>query len=376
MCYKGHFAVILSLSLFLSACSNGDQKKKKTIAEVPVLELTYTDTSLSHNYVADIQSLANVELRARVQGFMEKILIDEGQFVQKGQILFRISPKDYAVSLNKAKAAVAGAEADYNIARLEQERIATMVERKVIAPSEQELGKAKVAAAKAALSAAIANEEEARNKLSYTEVRAPFDGVVDRIPMKVGSLISEGTLLTSLSDNTSIYAYFSVSENEYLQHLKKAEGGRLSQERKACLILADGTPYECEGVIETQEGEFNAGTGSINFRAKFPNPKHLLKHGASGKVHLTSDIDHAVLVPQKSVFEIQDKSYVFLLDEHNKVSMHSFVPRARIEQYYIVKSGLSAGDRIVYEGIQNIRDGVEVKPLPVRAAQHHVAVQR
>lgn len=349
------------LSLSIAACGNKKETSQNKVQEYPVLKLSTTDTVLTHNYVADIQSVSNVEIRARVQGFMDKIYVDEGHTVKKGQLLFQISRNEYVTALNKAKAAVASARAEADIAELELERIRKMVERKVITPTELDLQKAKLAAAQAAIATARANQEEAQTKLMYTEVRAPFDGVIDRIPLKAGSLISEGVLLTTLSDNTDMYAYFSVSEHEYLQHLKKTDG-MLDSENKAGLILADGTTYSFDGKIETQEGEFNDNTGSINFRAKFPNPNSLLKHGASGKVHLLRNLKQAVLVPQKSVFEIQDKSYVFVLGKDNKVQMQSFVPQARVAQFYVVKSGLKAGDQIVYEGIQNVSDGAEIRP--------------
>jgi len=363
---KSTWPAFMLFSLLFAACGNKKQTNEKKVQEYPVLKLATTDTVLTHNYVADIQSVSNVEIRARVQGFMDKIYVDEGHAVKKGQLLFQISRTEFVTALNKAKAAVASARAEADITQLELERIRKMVERKVITPTELDLQKAKLAAAQAAIATAMANQDEATTRLTYTEVRAPFDGVIDRIPMKAGSLITEGTLLTTLSDNRDMYAYFSVSEHEYLQHLKKANGV-LDSENIAGLILADGTTYSSPGKIETQEGEFNDNTGSINFRARFPNPGHLLKHGSSGKVHLLRTLKQAVLVPQKSVFEIQDKSYVFVVGANNKVQMQSFVPQTRIAQFYVVKSGLKAGDRIVYEGIQSVSDGAEIRPRAMNA---------
>ena len=150
-----------------------------------------------------------------------------------------------------------------------------------------------------------------------------------------------------------------VSENEYLQ---KAINETSRENKAAALILSNGAAYPYEGKIETQEAEFSDNTGSIAFRARFPNPKHILKHGSSGKIQLVNDLNNKLLVPQKSVLEIQDKSFVFLVDSSNKVKMQSFTPERRISEYYVVQSGLNAGDKIVYEGVQNIRDGSEVKP--------------
>ncbi|MGN6507923.1 MAG: efflux RND transporter periplasmic adaptor subunit [Chitinophaga sp.] len=204
----------------------------------------------------------------------------------------------------------------------------------------------------------------AERRLSYTNVRAPFDGVVDRIPLKTGSLINEGSLFTTLSDTRQVYAYFSVSETEYLRYKKSLAKGEDAY-RKVRLELADGAHYGHVGLIETVEGEFEENTGSIAFRARFPNPGKLLKHGASGKVKLTSELDGVVIVPQKAVFEMQDKNYVFVVDKENRVKMKSFHPQTRIAHFYVVESGLEPGERVVCEGVRNIRDGMVIKPRPV-----------
>src|SRR5215217_2309145 len=229
------------LLCLLTSCSHKQSSENNDKGlEYPVLQLSSIDTVLTRNYVADIQSTSNVEIRAHVPGFIDKIFVDEGHTVRKGQLLFQISQKEFLIALNKAKAAVASARADASIAELELRRIEKMVAQQAISPSERELGKAKVSAAKAAIAAALANEDEAAMKLSYTSVRAPFDVIIDRIPRKAGSLVTDGALLTTLSDNQRMYAYFSVSENEYLNHLKKSDG-ILTPDNKASLVLSDGS---------------------------------------------------------------------------------------------------------------------------------------
>ncbi|WP_207494481.1 efflux RND transporter periplasmic adaptor subunit [Aridibaculum aurantiacum] len=358
--------IYLMGAIVLAALSTGCTSKKETketttVHEVPVIQLQQVDTALHQDYVADIQALKNVEIRSRVNGFLEQVYVDEGRPVRKGQLLFRISNREYINDLDKAKASVESARAAVRIAEVEMERVKVLVEKKVIAKSELDLAQARVADAKARVSEARSMVAAAETKISYMSVRSPFNGVIDRLPMKIGSVIDEGSLLTTISDNQEMYAYFDVSENEYLQHVKLLEG-KFKQDGAAALILSDGSRYPHTGKIETQESQFSDNTGSLAFRAKFPNPNYMLKHGASGKIQLATILDDKVLVPQKAVLEIQDKSFVFVVGPNNKVKMQSFTPQLRISEYIVVKDGLNHGDKIVYEGVQNIRDGAEIKP--------------
>ncbi|NTS41868.1 efflux RND transporter periplasmic adaptor subunit [Flavisolibacter sp. BT320] len=359
---RQYWTGVLAASVFIAGCaSNATENETPSVTEVPVIKLQQTDTAFHLDYVADIQSVKNVEIRSRVNGFLDKIYVDEGSPVKKGQLLFQISNQELYNELNKARASVQSAKAAAKIAELEMERVKVLVEKKVIAKSELDLAVARLDDANARIAQATAEVADAQTKISYLSVRSPFNGVIDRIPMKAGSLLTDGSLLTSLSDNNQMYAYFNVSENEYLQH-KKATSERLKANGAAALVLSDGTAYPHKGLIETQEAEFSGNTGSIAFRAKFPNPEAMLKHGASGKVQLITNLQQKLLVPQKAVLEIQDKSFVFVLGADNTVKMKSFTPNLRIADYFVVEDGLAPGDVIVYEGVQNIRDGAPVKP--------------
>src|SRR5690606_23287749 len=196
-------------------------------------------------------------------------------------------------------------------------------------------------------------------------VRAPYDGIIDRIPFKVGSLIDHGTLLTTVSDISEVFVYFNVSEGEYLEYVKTAVSDTERANALVSLVLADGSLYPHEGSVETMGGEFQASTGSISFRARFPNPNSILKHRATGRIRLSNTVNDAIVIPQKAAFEIQDKNFVFVVDSANQVRMRHFVPRTRYSQYYIVESGLKSGEKIVFEGIQDIRDGMLIIPKPV-----------
>ncbi|WP_315814889.1 efflux RND transporter periplasmic adaptor subunit [Paraflavitalea speifideaquila] len=282
--------------------------------------------------------------------------------------MFRLNDAEFKVQLSEKKASLASAHAEVKAAEVEMTRVKTLVGKNVLSASELELARARLAMATAMVAETSAQLEKARIRLSYTLIRAPFNGIIDRIPLKLGSLIAEGSLLTTVSDIHKMHVYFNVSENEYLNYVKGDEReNRIGQ--AVNLVLADGTTYQYPGKIETMESEFEPETGSIAFRASFPNPSKLLKHGASGKVMLTAPAPKALMIPQRSVFEIQDKNYVFVVDQHNMVRMKSFVPDTRVEDFILVKSGLSDEDKIIYEGVQHIREGNKVIPRPVSMEQ-------
>ncbi len=360
----GWLIVIVTAFSNTGCSSYGAQEAKQDTLQLPVLTLSGKDTVLQTAYVADIQAVKNVEIRARVKGFLEAIYVDEGKVVKKGQLLFKINDDEYKTLFSKAHAALQNAEAAARATQLEVERVQLLVDKHVVVPSELEVAKARLAADKANIEEARSAVTSAENHLSYTSVRAPFDGLIDRIPLKPGSLIDEGTLLTSLSDISAMFAYFSFPENEYLQYQRTKELSQQKSSDSVKLVLADGSNYPYHGRIETVEAEIEQTTGSIDFRARFPNPKQLLRHGATAKLYISTRADSVLLVPQRSVFDIQDKSYVYLVGPDNKLRMQSFVPLTRFSHYYIVKQGLHPADRILYEGAQNVRDGMIIKPRP------------
>ncbi len=355
--------IIISQALFIS-CSNSSatQTAEEPTQFIPVVRIQPTDTTVYHEYVADIQASKNVEIRARVQGFIEEILVDEGQEVSKGQPLFRLSNDEFETEVSKATAALANAKAEARAAELELKRVKLLVAKNIVSQPEAELAEARLKSAQARVEEAESMEENARIRLQYTFIRSPFSGVIDRIPQKPGSLVDEGTLLTTISDLQNVYAYFSVSENEYLSYLRAKKSGALTAYDNIRLVLADGSEFPYTGRVETMETEFNNATGSIAFRATFPNPDKMLKHGASGKILLRNAMNNALIIPQKAVMEIQDKSFVYVVDTSNTVRMKSFDPKTRINEYVVVQSGLTANEAIVYEGIQNIREGAVINP--------------
>ena len=361
--------IVVAIVFIMTACGNKQsavENKNAPPKVLPVTNVLMKDTNLYREYVADIQAIQNVELRARVQGFLERIYVDEGQSVKKGQILFKINDEEYRAELAKTNANLESAIAEAKASELEVDRLKIMVEKKVISETELSVAQAKLKAVNARIEQARWAKSNAQLRLSYTSIRAPFNGIIDRIPFKVGSLIDHGTLLTTVSDISQVFVYFNVSEGEYLEYVKATVEETNGRNKLVTLMLADGTRYPYDGSVETMGGEFQASTGSISFRARFPNPHAILKHGATGKIRLSNTVTDAIMIPQKAAFEIQDKNFVFVVDSTNQVRMRHFVPKTRFSHYYIVESGLKSGEQIVFEGIQEIRDGMRIIPKHVQ----------
>lgn len=349
--------------LFISfACNHGSGKNQnQVLIQVPIVELQPMSITLPKTYVSDIQAVQFVEVRAKVEGFVDRIYVDEGQFVKKGQNLFQLTSNEYNEMVNSANARLFQARAEAQAAQLEVDRLKVLVDKNIIARSEYQLAISKKAVAESAISEAESMLKNAKTGLSYTTIKAPFDGIVDRIPYKTGSLVTAGDLLTNITDISEIFAYYKVTENEYLQYMRAKIENETLDDQEVALILSDGEYYEHKGRLETMEADFERGTGSIAFRVRFPNPDQLIKHGSTGKVEMSETLEEIFLIPQKSTFEIQDYNYVYIVDKNNKVRVRSFKPRQRFGVFYIA-DGFEPGDRIIYEGIQQVKDGMEIMP--------------
>ncbi|MEJ8589678.1 efflux RND transporter periplasmic adaptor subunit [Riemerella anatipestifer] len=330
--------------LNLSSCKSEDKDKKEEMPVYPVTQPLKMDTNISKDFVAQIQSQKNIEVRAQGKGFLDKIYVDEGQYVKAGQVLFRIMPQVYEAEFMKTRAEV-------EQARIEYQNASILAGNNIVSKNEKALAKAK-------LDAASAEMRMAQLHLSFTTIRAPFSGVINRIPLKLGSLIEEGDLLTSLSDNTNVYAYFNVSEPEYLSYQTNADE---RSKQQVTLVMANGQEHPEKGFIQNIEGEFNNETGNIAFRAKFPNSDLLLRNGQTGKVRMEIPVKNALIIPQKATYEIQDQKYVFVVDKNGKVESKNIKVTYSLPDIYVVSSGLSAGDKILLEGVQKVRDNDVVK---------------
>ncbi|RYU97677.1 efflux RND transporter periplasmic adaptor subunit [Emticicia agri] len=357
-----NLTLTLSMLILASSCSSDkDEKQVQEMEKFPVTSPIAIDTTLPIDYVAEINAVQNVEIRARVKGYLDHIYIDEGKYVKQGQLLFTINNQELNENIVKATAILKSTVTELKAAELALKNVKHLVDKNVISNTELEMAKNKVELAKAKVEEAQANETFAKIQLTYTQVKAPFSGIINRIPNKTGSLMEDGTLLTSISKNDEVFAYFDVSEKEYLNYASNLKTDA-EQSKNVTLILANGEEHPFKGKIETTEGEIEPSTGNIAFRARFSNPEKILKHGASGKIRLLRKYKNALIIPQKATFEIQDKMYVYVIDKSNRVKSKAITTNSRMPHYYIIDSGLSPDDKIIYEGIQNIKDGMTVDP--------------
>lgn len=365
--------LLLSIAAIILLASCSSKKQNQTIETYQVISPLVTDTVYTKEYVAAINAVQNVEIRTRIKGYIESVFVDEGHAVHKGQTLFSISSKSYQQEVQKTKATTKIAMADLKSAEIELENAEKLFNKKIIGKPEYDLAKVKVEALKAKVEEALSNEEQAIHKLSYAEIKAPFDGIINRIPNKIGSLVEEGTLLTTISNNKEVFTYFNVSEKEYLDLTTEVNNKNNNTNKKetVSLILANGDIYKYKGVIETTESEFDQSTGNIAFRAKFPNPENLLKHGGNGKIVIEKSIHNAIIIPQKSTFEIQDKLYVYVLTQNNTLQQRNIISNIRLPQLYIVESGLKKDERILYEGVQSVKEGDKISPVLISFQQHN-----
>lgn len=357
------FAAATTVALHLLACKQEQQNAISKMAKFPIVNPVLTDTFYTSEYVAEIQSLQNVEIRARIRGYVQEIHVDEGKPVRKGQLLFTLGAQGFREELNKTQAMMQSVIAEQKPLEIEIQNTRLLVEKNVVSKTELDLKTAQLEVLKAKIEEAAADISAAELNLSFAEIRAPFDGIVGRIPNKVGSLVEEGAMLTTLSDNEAVFGYFNVSEKEYLSLIQQKD---LFQKNNLILLLADGTAHRFTGKIETIDGQFDKNTGNIALRARFPNPQQLLRHGASGTVQIRNDLKSALIVPQKSTFDVQDKTYVFVVEEDGLVSRRAIVPKLRLPHLFVVELGVTITDRILFEGIQNVKEGdkIEVEAMP------------
>lgn len=327
----------------LTSCTSKKEVKEEA-GKYTVTNAAVIDTSFTKEYVSQIRSVRNIEIRAQEKGFLQNIYVDEGQFVKAGQVLFRIMPQLYQAELQKA-------QAEAQAATIELQNAKALADKNVVSKSEQAMAQAKLEQAKAEVAMA-------KLHLSFTEIKAPFDGTIDRIPKKLGSLIDEGELLTSLSDNSQMFAYFNVSEPEYLQYQTDVKD---RGDNQVSLLLANNERLKYKGKVEVIESEFDPETGNIAFRAKFPNNDKLLRNGETGKVLMTIPMKKALIIPQKATYEIQDKKYVFVVNDKNVLKSKEIKIVGQLPDLYIVKSGITVNDKILLEGVQKANDDDKIQ---------------
>ena len=303
------------------------------------------DVVSTEQFVSRIHSRRHIEIRALEGGYLEEVKVNEGQSVTKGDLMFKILPVLYKARLDSEMA-------EAELARLKVENTRQLVNDKVVSERELALAEAEYAKVKAKVQLAEA-------ELNFTDVRAPFDGIVDRQLHQQGSLIEEGDDLTTLSDNSVIWAYFNVPETRYLEY--KARMARGDNDLRIELVLANGETFNQPGEIGAIEADFDNETGNIAFRADFANPEGLLRHGQTGTVLLHRDLRDAIVIPQRATYEILAKQYVYVVDENDVVHQREIVVQKELEDIFVIKEGLDPNDKIVFEGILQVRDGDKVE---------------
>ncbi len=346
----------LAIVATLACHPHDEHEKSEEPGKFPVTNPIRRDIDTTRDYVAQVRAIQHIELRAQERGYLQGISVDEGQLVKAGQRMFQIMPRLYEAELKKAQA-----EAEFT--QIEFQNTKLLADKTVVSPQELALAKAKMDKAQAELSLAKVH-------LDFTDIRAPFTGIMGRFHARLGSLVDEGELLTTLADNSTVWVYFNVTEAEYLDYKAQSAG---AAPQAVQLMMANGQVFPQTGKIETIEADFNNETGNIAFRAAFANPDGLLRHGETGKVLMKTTLRNALIIPQKSTFEVLDKKYVFVVDAENKVRTREISVTHELPHLYVIGSGLDEKDHVLLDGLRKVRDGVEIvaeyqKPAEVLAS--------
>lgn len=351
-----------SMVLLFSSCGSREEQISPPI-DVDFLEIKATAATIEKKYPGQIEGSVNVDIKAQVSGYLDKIYVKEGDYVQKGQTLFSIKADVYNEQVQSSQAALKTALAMEETAFIELEKIKPLVSGQVVSDIQLKTAEASYASAKAQVAQARAVLGSSQINANFTLIKAPVSGYIGRIPNRVGNLItsSDTTPLTTLSEIDQVFVYFSLSEADYISFAKDLQSGEGSDIVK--LVIADGSIYEHEGKLEAASGNIDATTGSISFKAVFPNPNKILRSGGTAKVILSKNIQSAVLIPMASVKDIQDKLFVFALADSNKVAMKTIEIKGNSGNNYILKSGLNNNEKIAINRIDELTEGVKVAPV-------------
>jgi membrane fusion protein (multidrug efflux system) len=366
---------VTAVAYILYACnsSSGNPGHQMGAPPLPVVSVSTAPATTYQELPASLEGKVNVEIRPQVEGYLEKIYVDEGAYVTEGQLLFKIDPRVYSQQLNNASANLRAAEANMERAKVEVDRLTPLVENNVISEVQVKTAKANYESAKATVEQSRATVGNAKINLGFTYIKAPVSGYVGRIPFKMGSLVGKGEddPLTILSQVNEMYAYFSMSEPDFIAFKNRYQGNTLEEKIKHVppieLILADDSVYAQKGKVELVEGQFDKTVGAINFRASFPNPSRILRTGNTGKIRLPQMFTSVLIVPQEATFEIQDKIFVYAVGDSNKIVTKPITVSGRTVNYYYVSSGVNAGERIVLSSQSSLltgglRDGMPITP--------------
>ena len=330
--------------LCLASCASKKEEEKKEQVTFLVTSPLRKDTVVLANYVCQIRAIQHIELRALEKGYLQKIYVDEGKFVKQGQLMFQIMPAMYNAELNKA-------EAEANYVEREYLNTKSLADSNIVSKNELALAKAKLNKAKAEMAIAQVH-------LNFTSIKAPFSGIMDHFQVRLGSLVNEGDLLTTMSDNSKMWVYFNVPEAEYL-NIKTNQNKEDMLHVK--LLMANNQMFKFPGIVQTVEADFNNETGNIAFRATFPNPEGLLRHGETGSIVVSQPLKSAIIIPQKATFEVLEKKYVYVVDKNNVIRSREIKIAAELPNIFIVQSGLRMDDKILLEGLRQVSENQKIQ---------------
>ena len=352
-------AIVILVATFFAACGGHHEEAHEGHVQgrYPATTPLLTDTVVQRDLVCQIHSVQHIEVRALEKGYLQDILVDEGQRVREGQMMFRIRPVVYQAEVQRAQAEV-------EFAGIEYRNTQALADSNIVSPNELALAKARLNKAKAELSMAEAH-------LAFTDIRAPFDGIVGRFHVRKGSLLDEGELLTELSDNSSMWVYFNVPEAEYLAYQKNALAGNGT---RVALRMANGEVFDQPGEITAIESDFDNKTGNIAFRATFPNPQGLLRHGQTGNIQMETHLKDVLLIPQKATFEVLDHRYVYVVGPDSIARATRVEVGPELQHLFVITEGLRKEDRFLLEGLRKVKDNgkVQVHDVPVDSVVTHL----
>lgn len=364
--------ILISVPFILTSCNTNPTQEVATEKpqDYPVMTIRPESAVLTMEYPARLEGRQNIEIRPKVDGFIDKIYIEEGAIVRKGQALFSIHAPQYEQEVKTATAAIQSAEAEMNLARMQVEKTVPLEKEGIISSYELKSAEYTLHAREATLAQARASLANAKNNVGYTRITSPADGVIGLIPYKTGSLVSSASpqALTTVSDIREMVAYFSWNEKQYLDFTYSPDGKQLDDKLKSVppvqLILANKQEYALKGRIESVGGLINTTTGSIPVRALFQNPARLLRTGASGIIRIPTHLSNAVLIPARTTFELQEKTFVYTVQNNGTVkSTEIQIQSATPDGRYVVSKGLTDGERIVLEGLPTLKDGMRIRPV-------------
>jgi len=335
-------------------------------AEVSFAAVEVGDALVQNDYTCAIEGLSNIEIRPQVTGYLSKIYIDEGAYVRVGQPLFKVEDRVYQEQLNNSKASLQSASANLITAKIDLDRKTELVRSKIVSELQVQEANAAYLGAKAAVAQAESAIKSAQINIDFAVIKAPVNGYVGRFNYRLGSLLSPSNQedLTIISDNKQVYAYFSLSENDFVAFQNQHPGNSMAEKLKSTdpvtLLLSDGREYDLKGKIDAVEGQFNKSTGSITLRAKFDNPKDILRSGNTGKVQMKKNITQVPLLPIASTVTYQDKIFVYTADKGGKVVQLPVETVGKSGDSFILSKGLKVGDRYISQGFERLQAGMSV----------------